>query len=342
MRTFIQGEPGTAIDNGRGQVVQIGGPTRHERQVSGTKARATQLPGADVEEESEGMPRLNHLAIVCQNPGELKRFYASWFGFEELNRTQGGSIYMTDGYFNVGLLKQGAADLAEDDQKLGLHHIGFQIESVEELRLRLADYDSSVKLLERPKGGYADVRLVDPEGIPIDVAEEGWGAGGQMRIPGIRHIATANHNSNRKFEFYSKVFGMRDAGRTDDEVDMHVAMSVGGAADAQQRKQMREESVHGASGESEVRFAGDGFVNFALLGRRPTEPRPGVNHFGLLVRNPYELMHRIADEEPIRLDKRPPDRFAEYRLWDLEGNAIDLSEHKGFKVDVDKTDRIED
>lgn len=57
---------------------------------------------------------------------------------------------------------------------------------------------------------------------------------------------------------------------------------------------------------------------------------------------PADERSSIAYEEPIRLDQRPPDRFAEYRIWDPEGNGIDLSERKGYKVDVDKTDRIED
>jgi len=288
------------------------------------------------------MPRLNHVAIMCQDPADLARFYSRWFGLEELNRTPSGSVYMTDGYFNVGLLKQGAADTAEENQKLGLHHVGFQIESIDEIKRELEEFDASMQIEERPKGGYAEFRVMDPEGIPIDLSEEGWGAPGQMRIPGIRHIATANKDSQRKLAFYGKVFGMRDAGRSEDETAMHVSMSLGGNADPERLRRAREESAHGAQGGTGVRFAGDGFVNYALLGPRPTEPRPGVNHFGFLCRDPFGLMHRIADEEPIRLDQRPPDRFAEYRIWDPEGNAIDLSERKGYKVDVDKTDRIED
>jgi catechol 2,3-dioxygenase-like lactoylglutathione lyase family enzyme len=277
---------------------------------------------------------------MCQDPDRLEKFYARWFGFEELNRSTDGTVSITDGYFNVALMKQGAPGLAEDDQRLGLHHLGFQIESIEDVRKRLEAFDPTCRISERPKGGYAEYRVVDPEGIGIDLSEEGWGARGEMRVPGIRHIATANQDSQRKFAFYSQVFGMRDAGRSEDEVDQHVAMSLGGAPSAELRQQARVGSAHGQSQGTGVRFAGDGFVNYALLGPRPTEPRPGINHFGFLVRDPYELMHRIAEEDFIRLDQRPPDRFAEYRIWDPEGNAIDLSMHKGYKVDVDKTDRI--
>lgn len=48
-----------------------------------------------------------------------------------------------------------------------------------------------MQITERPKGGYAEYRIIDPEGIALDLSEEGWGAKGEMRVPGIRHIATA-------------------------------------------------------------------------------------------------------------------------------------------------------
>lgn len=50
---------------------------------------------------------------MCRAPERLRDFYCKWFGFEELSRTDGGSIYITDGWFNVGLLKQGASDTKE-------------------------------------------------------------------------------------------------------------------------------------------------------------------------------------------------------------------------------------
>ena len=37
---------------------------------------------------------------------------------------------------------------------------------------------------------------------------------------------------------------------------------------------------------------------------------------------------------------RPPDRpYAEFRFRDPEGNALDLSQNKGWEVDIDKWER---
>jgi hypothetical protein len=42
------------------------------------------------------------------------------------------------------------------------------------------------------------------------------------------------------------------------------------------------------------------------------------------------------------MDVRPPERQVEYGVKDPEGNAVDLSSTKGWKVDVDKWARIEE
>lgn len=311
------------------------------------------------------MPRLNHFSIICEDPENLCQFYARWFGFEELSRAAGGSIYITDGYFSVGLLRQGS-DLAEGNRELGLHHMGFQIESIDEIEKRLQEFDPSMRIEERPKGSYAEYRIVDPEGLTIDLSEEGWGAKGEMRVPGIRHIATCNPKDPwRVFQFYSQVFGMRDARLTDEERGVHMGMwqraadtEVVDAAEATgpvlrlrwdaATKRVVEviEVVDprqlSARRQGGVPFACDGFINMALL-QTSDWIRPNLNHFGLLVRDAYGLMHRISEVHPIRLDQRPQDRpFAEYRVWDPEGNAIDLSERKGYKVDIGKIERIED
>jgi catechol 2,3-dioxygenase-like lactoylglutathione lyase family enzyme len=261
------------------------------------------------------MARLSYMAVMCREPEQLRAYYQRWFGFEELRRTAAGSVYLTDGTMTMGLLQQGAAN-GEENQQLGLHHIGFEVESVDEVERRLRELDPSQRLQKRPaEDPYAEWRIVDPEGILIDLSEKGYGSEGKKRVPGIRHVALANDDPPRKFDFYHRLFGMRDVERQDIIAP---------------RKE----------GKPPSRFAGDGFINLALLTWPVTEPRRGFNHFGILTPNPQDLMYRITDVNPTRLDQRPPDRFAEYRIWDPEGNAIDLSEKKGYQVDIGLVDRV--
>src|SRR5579872_6569772 len=98
------------------------------------------------------MPRLNHFSIVCEDAENLRSFYARWFGFEELGRGAGGSIFLTDGYFSVGLLPQGSEPA--ESNAAGLNHIGFQIESIDDVERRLREFDSGARVEELPKGGY--------------------------------------------------------------------------------------------------------------------------------------------------------------------------------------------
>ena len=310
------------------------------------------------------MPRLNHFSIVCEDPENLRQFYARWFGFEELARGVGGAVYLTDGYFSVGLLPQGS-EPAEGSHRLGMNHIGFQIESIDDIDKRLREFDSAARIEELPKGGYAEYRVTDPEGLTIDLSEEGWGASGEQKIPGIRHVATCNPKDPwRSFAFYSQVFEMKDVRLTDEERGVHADMWQR-AADTQvvdgvdaagpvtrlqwdaatksivEVVQMQEPRPTVDGKPVGVPFACDGFINMALL-HTSDWIRPNLNHFGMLVRDSFGLLHRIAEETGLRLDQRPQDRpFAEYRVWDPEGNAIDLSEKKGFKVDVGKIERVE-
>ena len=90
------------------------------------------------------------------------------------------------------------------------------------------------------------------------------------------------------------------------------------------------------------RFAGDGFTNLAIhpffnsnVGH---ERRFGVNHIGFLVN---DLARKLDDlGSVVAVKARPPDRpYAEFRFRDPEGNALDLSQNKGWEVDIDKWER---
>jgi catechol 2,3-dioxygenase-like lactoylglutathione lyase family enzyme len=273
------------------------------------------------------MTQLNYMAIMCEDPAGTRDWYQRWFGFEEYDRTSQGTIYMTDGHFSVALLKAGAAP-GEESQRPGLHHFGFQVESILDIERNLEDFDPSIRIERRPsEDRYAEYRLRDPEGIIVDLSEKGYGISGEPRLPGIRHLATFNRDTGRKAAFYNQVMGMRDATRTDAEVESNLIETAGAIPQNFRR--------------SPNPFSGDGYINLALLGRTgessdgPSRP-PGFDHFGVLVSNPRELYGQIRAATPgMPEDVRPPERQVEYRVIDPEGTGIDLSGKKGWKVDVD-------
>lgn len=115
------------------------------------------------------MSNVKHMSFICRDPNLVKEYYCRWFGFDELNRTPDGSVYLTDGYLNVGLLQKDS-EVAADSSELGLHHVGFHVESREEIKRRLKEFSRSIQIERRPKNDpYSEYRIRDAEALAIDL-----------------------------------------------------------------------------------------------------------------------------------------------------------------------------
>jgi hypothetical protein len=87
------------------------------------------------------------------------------------------------------------------------------------------------------------------------------------------------------------------------------------------------------------RFGGDGQTNLAIhpfySPVEGHEARFGINHIGFLVNDMQAAVAELSAVLKIAL--RPSTRpYAEFRFRDPEGNALDLSQTKGWEVDRDK------
>jgi catechol 2,3-dioxygenase-like lactoylglutathione lyase family enzyme len=111
-------------------------------------------------------------------------------------------------------------------------------------------------------------------------------------MPKIRHVAIASSDPEKLSEFYKKAFGMRQV------------QGMGGAI-----------------------YLSDGSINLALnkvyIGREA-----GIYHFGVEMENIEDLKKKLKDAgASSEVQKRPRNREAEFRVFDPDGNAIDLSMH---------------
>ena len=90
------------------------------------------------------MPKLKHIALTTQDEEGTARFYVEVFGMKEIGKiddpgTRG--CFLTDGDINLAILnfKNDTAAGAERGRAWsGIHHIGFQVESLEAIAGRLA------------------------------------------------------------------------------------------------------------------------------------------------------------------------------------------------------------
>ncbi len=118
--------------------------------------------------------KIRHLAIASKDTVALAEFYKKTFGLHEVNRMSPTgdvpAIFLSDGYINVALLPARA-----NGGKEGLFHFGFQVDDVEEIARRAKEAGAATGIAPRPQDGrYAEFRLHDPVGTPIDLAERGW------------------------------------------------------------------------------------------------------------------------------------------------------------------------
>ncbi|HET8835939.1 MAG TPA: VOC family protein, partial [Gemmatimonadales bacterium] len=90
------------------------------------------------------MAKIKHIALSTQDVDRTAAFYVNVFGMKEIARIDSPNArgyYLSDGDLNLAILnfKNDAAAGAERGKAWsGLHHIGFQVESLEAITEKLA------------------------------------------------------------------------------------------------------------------------------------------------------------------------------------------------------------
>ena len=115
----------------------------------------------------------------------------------------------------------------------------------------------------------------------------------------IRHLAILTEDVDKLVQFYTTAFGLK--------------------------------IVHGVGTAT---YLTDGHINLAIIPIGPEREiegpqlQAGINHFGFEVEDVAAVREACKDlNAKTGIDKRPPNREAEYRVQDPDGNPIDLSKH---------------
>ena len=134
------------------------------------------------------MPKIKHIALATQDVEKTARFYIEAFGMKEVGKiddpgTRG--CFLTDGEINLAILNfknDTAAGVERGKGWSGIHHIGFQVESLDAIAERLAhagsrrreDVEQALGVGGRQPHGNVEVKYTGPDGIMLDVSETGW------------------------------------------------------------------------------------------------------------------------------------------------------------------------
>lgn len=129
------------------------------------------------------MAKLRHLALHTADLEGTANFYKRVFEMEEVGRnpTQASdAIYLSDGTLNLTILCFKSPDAGTrfaGSSALGLSHIGFWVENLEETTRRLRDRSAEhVVLTEADQVvlKHGEDKWKGPDGVVLDVTEIGW------------------------------------------------------------------------------------------------------------------------------------------------------------------------
>ena len=138
------------------------------------------------------MARIRHIAIQTQDEEATKRFYVENFGLQvvkKLDSARTSGYFLTDGHINLAILRFKNDVIAGAERGMGwsgIHHIGFQVESLDEIAEKLeksgvakprADINAALGLGAggAPAGhGNVEVRYAGPDNVNFDISQTGW------------------------------------------------------------------------------------------------------------------------------------------------------------------------
>lgn len=135
------------------------------------------------------MAKIKHIALATQDVDGTARFYIDVFGMQEIAKidSPGASgYYLSDGDLNLAILKFKNDAVAGSEYGTGysgIHHIGFQVENLEEIADKLAEAQSKPREdinralgvgMGGPRHANVEVKYNGPDGVILDVSETGW------------------------------------------------------------------------------------------------------------------------------------------------------------------------
>ena len=139
------------------------------------------------------MAQIRHIAIQTQDEEATKNFYVDNFGLKvvrKLNSERTSGYFLTDGHINLAILhfkNDVVAGVERGKGWSGIHHIGFQVESLEQMVTRLEksgtakprdDINAALGIgasgVSSAGHGNVEMRYAGPDNVNFDISQTGW------------------------------------------------------------------------------------------------------------------------------------------------------------------------
>jgi catechol 2,3-dioxygenase-like lactoylglutathione lyase family enzyme len=132
------------------------------------------------------MGKIRHIAISSDQPGKAADFFKAAFGLQELHRhgidevtgeaRVGAAVGLTDGYFNLTLIKFATDQTGVGLDYNGLHHFGFQVDDMDQHTVLLEGMGSPCIADESmmPPGAHLEIKFRGPDNVVFDISDRPW------------------------------------------------------------------------------------------------------------------------------------------------------------------------
>ncbi|MBM4441002.1 MAG: VOC family protein [Candidatus Rokubacteria bacterium] len=135
------------------------------------------------------MPKIRHIALSTQDVEGTAKFYMDVFGMKQVGKVDSPGAkgyYLSDGDLNLAILQfknDQVAGVERGKDWSGIHHIGFQVDDLDEIgeKLKAAGSERREDINEalgvghgKQVGGNVEVKYRGPDNVVVDVSESGW------------------------------------------------------------------------------------------------------------------------------------------------------------------------
>jgi len=135
------------------------------------------------------MAKIRHIAIATQDEEATAKFYTEVFGLTQVGKINIPAVagyFLTDGTINLAILhfkNDAVVGVERGKEWNGIHHIGFEVDSLSEIVEKLAAAGSTPRedinhelglLMGAGSHGNAEVRYSGPDGVTFDISQTGW------------------------------------------------------------------------------------------------------------------------------------------------------------------------
>lgn len=114
------------------------------------------------------MGKIRHIAYRCSDIAAYESFFVEGLGMEVVERRSSGAVDLSDGTLNITLLPSSLVP-ADHEAKLGVAHIGFEVEDEEAAAGAMKAAGASELNAVRMSDAHYEIKFEGPDGIVVDL-----------------------------------------------------------------------------------------------------------------------------------------------------------------------------